>query len=93
MIFETTFIDHLIIGLLKKYRKLILRIDRSDKRLRFVKHVMVAEGVEKYGISGCVDEQLVKQWDKGEMYTLVEFREKFDKKYKKKLAKKKKKKK
>ena len=65
-----------------------MKIERSDKRLKFVKHIMVAEGVEKLGISGCVDEQLVKQWDKGEMYDLVQFREKFDKKYIKKLKKK-----
>ena len=58
---------------MNKYRKTILKIERSDKRLHFIKYIMVAEGVEKFGVAGCVVEDVLKSWDDGKIFDLNEF--------------------
>lgn len=73
MVLETTFVDHLILGLLKKYRSYILLIERSDKKLLFIKNMMVTEGIEKFGLSNCVPKKVAKCWDKGRILNLREF--------------------
>lgn len=72
MVFETTFLEHFILGLLKKYRNYILLIERTDKKLLFIKNMMVVEGIEKFGLGNCVQKRVAKLWDKGRIFDLKE---------------------
>ena len=52
MIFEHNFVDHMLLGLLEKNKKLILEIDRQDQLLKYIKYQMVKDNLlESGGIS------------------------------------------